>query len=46
MNMTKKTFLKKETEEIGLCFINEFLKNTNFKEISFECKYLNKIKIS
>jgi hypothetical protein len=38
MNETKRTFLKEEIEENGLGFIKESLKNSNFKEISFEGK--------
>jgi hypothetical protein len=40
MKKTKRTFLKKEIEENGLEFINECLKNSNFKEISFYGKKL------
>jgi hypothetical protein len=35
MNEAKRTFLKKEIKKNGLSFINECLKNSNFKEISF-----------
>jgi hypothetical protein len=35
MNENKRTFLKEEIEENGISFINECLKNSNFKEISF-----------
>jgi hypothetical protein len=35
MNETKRTFLKEEIEENGIGFINECLKNSNLKEISF-----------
>jgi hypothetical protein len=40
MNETKRTFLKEEIEENGLEFINKCLKNSKFKEISFESKKL------
>jgi hypothetical protein len=38
MDSTKRTFLKKEIEENGLEFIEECLKNSKLKEISFESK--------
>jgi hypothetical protein len=38
MDETKRNFIKEEIEENGKGFIKECLKNSNFKEISFEGK--------
>jgi hypothetical protein len=35
-NKMKRTFLEEEIQEKGLNFIKETLKNSKFKEISFE----------
>jgi hypothetical protein len=38
MGETKRYFSKKEIQENGLVYIKECLKNSNFKEISFDGK--------